>query len=151
MSHSDENQDEPISEEEGFEYSYRNFLEIVEILAKEPADQVVSKGNYNVAFELVYFATAGIYVADSSVSYLTGEQEHAIRAFLRVIDLLPFREHSGREERAEARFASNLADMLHPIWNPIRPLARELVAQLASATELNNAYFDSLGPSPSDS
>lgn len=47
--------------QEAFEYGYKVFLEALEILAQEPAQQVRLNGNYNTAFELLLHAGDGRY------------------------------------------------------------------------------------------
>jgi hypothetical protein len=133
-----------VSEREAFEYAYKVFQEALEILSRDPAEQVRLNGNYNTAFELVFDVSDGRCLLASEAGYLSGRQKAAIGTFLDGIDELPFKRHSGREADAEARLASNLTDMLHPCWAPIRAQAKELMDVLASATLLNKGYFQSL-------
>jgi hypothetical protein len=135
---------DPVSKQEAFEYTYRLFINAVEALSSEPAHQVLLNGNYNTAFELLHEARAGKDLLLNSASYLSEEQCLAISDFIETLDVLSFRSHSGRELGANERLESNLADMLHPSWVPVRASAMALQAKLAGATALNKGYFDSL-------
>lgn len=139
-----EPEDQSLSVREGFEYAYKQFIEALEIIAQQPAEQVRSNGNYNTAFELLWAVSGGRYMIESPASYLTSEQRSAICEFLSETDRLPFKTHSGREEEADARLHSNLTDMLHPSWLPVRGRAGQLLLLLAPATAVNRAYFDDL-------
>jgi hypothetical protein len=139
-----ESEDQGVSAREGFEYAYKLFIEAIEILAQEPADQVRSNGNYNTAFELLWSASGGLYMIDSPASYLTDEQQLAVRDFISETANLPFKRHSGRQDEPDVRLDSNLTDMLHPSWVTIRASAKRLLLLLASATVVNEAYFSSL-------
>lgn len=130
--------------QEAFEYGYRAFLEALEILAQEPAQQVRFNGNYNTAFELLLHAGDGRYLAASDVGYLSDVQKGAISHFLDELEQLPFTRHSGCDADPDVRLEANLMDMLHPSWEPIREHAKKLIAVLASATLLNKGYFESL-------
>ena len=130
---------------ESFEQAYREFYEALDVLAWEPALQLLANGNYNTAFELIFDVTVGRYMIEASADYLTTGQTAAIREFLHDVDTLPFRSHSGRQGSDEDRLEANLTDMLHPDWVPIRLGAARLMAILATATASNKAYFASLG------
>ena len=51
-----------VSPQEGFEYSFRGFIEAVDMLASEAAEAVRNNGNYNTAFELIHDASVGRYL-----------------------------------------------------------------------------------------
>lgn len=133
-----------VSSQEAFEYTYRLFIEAVAALSKKPAQQVMLNGNYNTAFELIHEARAGEYLIHNPSGYLSEDQEHAVRDFIEALNGLPFLSHSGREVQAEGRLHSNLVDMLHPSWVPIRAKAERLLQQLAAPTAMNRTYFRSL-------
>jgi hypothetical protein len=42
-----EPEDQSLSAREGFQYTYKQFIEALEIIAQEPAEQLHSNGNYN--------------------------------------------------------------------------------------------------------
>lgn len=68
---------EQVSDQDGFEYGYRVFIEVVGALALEPSAQARQNGNYNTAFELIHDARSGRYLVESPASCLSERSETA--------------------------------------------------------------------------
>lgn len=134
-----------VSAREAFEYACRGFVEALEILARDPAEQVLLNGSYHTPVEVLFDVIAGHYLLISRASYLSGKQKAAIRDFLEEVERLPVSIDAGSEADPDLRSAANLTTMLHPCWQPIRRRASELKVVLASAILLNRGYFHSLG------
>jgi hypothetical protein len=133
---------EPMMEAEAFEYAYKNFIALVEILALDsPAEQCKAQGNYNTAYELWYFVTGGKYMFDLPNQPLTPEQKQAILAFVAKMETVP-KSVFGHGYLS----AGNLAAMSDPWWLPVSTQAKKLLTLLGPATKKNREYFVSLGP-----
>ena len=132
---------EQLTEAEAFEYAYKNFIALVEILALDsPAEQCTAQGNYNTAFELWYFVTGGKHMFELPNHPLAAEQKEAILAFVAHMESAPKSvfSHGYLSE-------GNLAAMSDPWWKPVNMQAKELLALLEPATKKNRDYFASLG------
>lgn len=133
-----------VLDKEAFEYGYRAFIEAIEALAEEPAQQVAINGNCNTAFELVFDAKKGAYLLSSPASYLSEQQANNVRAFLGRLER-PIKYSAGAgDPDPKVRQAANLSDMHQALFTSLRAAASELLIALSVPTALNRAYFSSL-------
>ena len=114
--------------------AYDVFLFTLEALASPAEKQCELLGDYNTAWELRDDALAGHYLIGSGL--FTDQQETAVLEFLAAIDPVPVNDMPSGAGRA-----ANLAAMRNLAWEPIRDLARRLLAILAPVTAANRAYL----------
>jgi len=126
--------------EESFEYSLRNFLEWLEIMAMEPTQLCNTWGNYNVAWELVTDLNVdGEEIVSMPCSYLSKEQKTA------VIDFINNLKHIPEEVLTSATSAEENQKAMHnPCWLPHKKAAAILIQKLESAATKNRDYFSNL-------
>jgi hypothetical protein len=127
-----------------YEFAYRNFIASLQVLADDAGRQVLGNANHNTALELFHETAMGWYLIASPAAYLTPSQRLCLETFLNELEKTPFKQNSGQEENSDARLNTNLTNMLHPFWKPIRKRATQLLDILESATLVNTTYFANL-------
>ena len=124
----------PSSEEEARHISYRTFLHTLEALADDPGEQCQRMGDFNTAWTLRDEALGGHYLVGTG--FFSAQQESAVLELLAAVRLVPASDMPAGSGRAV-----NLAAMRHPAWEPLRGMARNLIATLAPVTETNREYL----------
>ena len=121
---------------EVFEQSYRNFLNALEIVAKNAEEQCHIMGWYNVAWELRDDISNGRFLLKISHQYLSDSQQNAIYDLLMEIEKLP--EEIFGEAKTEKE---NISSMRYALWDPIRAQANNLIKKLKPITVANEYFF----------
>jgi len=125
------------SERETFEQSYRNFIDALEVLAKNPEEQCNIMGWYNVAWELKDDISTGRFLLKVSRGYLSDSEQNSISNLLTEIEKLP--KEIFHESKTEKE---NLKSMRNTHWVAVRILANELIEILKPATAKNESFFE---------
>jgi hypothetical protein len=123
-----------MDEEEKYEHAFFYFIKALRILAMDAEPQCDAEGNFNVAQELQYEILCGRYVIGKGK--LNVSEETAIAAVTSAIEKVP----DSALKFAEGH-ASNVKNMRHPAWTPLRAGAASLLQHLHSRIAENNAYF----------
>jgi hypothetical protein len=130
-----------ISALEASHIAYDVFHFTVELLACPPEEQCECMGDFNTAWELRDDALAGHYLIGSGL--FTDQQEAAVLEFLEAVGPIPVNDMPSGSGRAV-----NLEAMQHSAWEPIRTLARDLLATLAPVTTANQSFLGLQGDAP---
>lgn len=130
---------EEISEQELFELAYGTFIFCLKALASSPAKACEQYGHFNVARELRFDVSAGIYLSTMAANRLSTEQSQRICALDAALTALP----------DDATIPTNiieesLRNMSHSSWVPVRAAAVELLELLRPVTEEKERYLQAL-------
>jgi hypothetical protein len=126
--------EEAMDEEEKYQHIFFYFIRALRTLAMDAEPQCDSQGNFNVAQELQHEVLCGRYVIGKGK--LNEAEETAIAAVTSAIGTVP----DSALKFAEGH-ASNVKNMRHPAWIPVRTAAATLLKLLDSRIAENNAYF----------
>jgi hypothetical protein len=126
---------EPMGPEEEYHHVFFYFVQALRILAMGPDPQCDPQGNYNVAFELQAEILSGRYLIGKG--RLDDAEEAAIAALATTISTVP----DSALVFANGH-ASNVRNMMNPVWAPIRAEAVSLLTLLGPRILQNNAYFE---------
>jgi hypothetical protein len=131
-------EDEPMSLEESFHNCFSYFIEAVEVLSLDAAEQCEVMDNFNVAREIQQDVhDDGTALINWPVAYLSPSERDAIAQLITPLMALPPAALL-RHEHKQA--------MSHPAWAELRLAANRLRVQLDDAIKRNREFFDSQKP-----
>lgn len=131
---------EPMSLEESFHNCFLYFMQAVDVLSLDAAEQCETMGNFNVAREIQQDVhDDGTALINWPVTYLSLGERDAIAQLISSLMELP--------EAALLRHEHKQA-MSHPAWADLRSAAKCLRVQLDEAVKKNRDFFSNQGAKP---
>jgi hypothetical protein len=124
---------EAMSLEESFHNCFLYFMEAVDVLSLDAAEQCEAMGNFNVAWEIQHDVfDGGTSLINWPIDYLSPSEKDAIAHVITPLKGLP----------DGALISDNLRAMSHPSWADLRIAAKRLRVQLDDAVKKNRKFFD---------
>lgn len=125
---------ESMSLQESFHNAFLYFMEALDVLSLNAAEQCEAMGNFNVAWEIQHdVLDGGVALINWPADYLSQGEKDDIAQLLVTLRNLP--EAALQSESRQA--------MSHPAWIELRGAATRLSAQLGDASRRNREFFQS--------
>ena len=127
---------EPMSLDESFHNCFFYFMQAVDVLSVDAAEQCKTMDDFNVAGEIQQdVLNDGVALINWPEAYLSMSEKNLIAQLLNMLAALPVDALLGQD---------NKKDMSHPAWADIRIAATALRAQLDNAVKRNRDFFDAV-------
>jgi hypothetical protein len=125
---------ETMTLEESFHNCFFYFMEAVDALSLNAAEQCEVMDNFNVAWEIQHdVLDGGTSLINWPIDYLSQSEKDAIAHVITPLKELP----------DDALLSDNMRAMSHPSWADLRIAAKRLRVQLDDAVKKNRKFFDS--------